>query len=205
MTRPRRWRPNGPGNGWPQPLTSSQAVARWRCPVSSRRATRSALDLPIRAAKVGRMLRVNGSDRAFIWNTRAGGAPGPDGLDAVGPGGVVLGDHLLVVRVTLDRQEGGPGERPPHLALEPEDLLVGEDATREQCHRAERDQTAGPARAAPRSSARSATRGGTRSAAVHGVQVGDALGREPAAPPAMASGDDFAFACASSSSVAGRS
>ena len=57
-----------------------------------------------------RMLSVNGSAR-FIWNTSGRHDTCGHTSTPVGPGRVVLGDHPLVVREALDREQRGPGER----------------------------------------------------------------------------------------------
>ena len=81
------------------------------------------------------MFKVKGSER-FIWKTSGRHDTCGHTSHPVGPGRVVLGHHLLVVRVALDRQQRRPGEGPADLTLEREHLLVGEDAAREQGHHA---------------------------------------------------------------------
>ena len=79
------------------------------------------------------MFKVNGSAR-FIWNTRGRHETWGHTSHPFLPRRVVLGHHLLVIRVALDRQQGGPGDGAAHLALEVEELAVGDHAPGEQCH-----------------------------------------------------------------------
>ena len=129
------------------------------------------------------MLRVKGSDR-FIWKTRGRhdtcGHTSTPSAQAASCSAI----DLLVVRVALHREQRRPGERSPHLALEPEDLLVGEDAARQQRHhpapalldrleqRAQLGQVGHPRRHRPAAVAvvgRRRARGEAGGAARHGV------------------------------------
>jgi hypothetical protein len=74
-----------------------------------------------------------GLGHVHLEHERPAGHLWPD-VDALGAGLLVVGDHLLVVRIALHREQRRPRHGPPHQPLELEDVAVVQDAPREQRH-----------------------------------------------------------------------
>ena len=83
------------------------------------------------------MFSVNGLQKVHLENQRAARHLRPD-FDTFGPGRVMVGHHLLVIRIVPHGEERRPGERPTDLALQFEHFIVRDHPTREECHHAAR-------------------------------------------------------------------